>query len=99
MLRTIFRQAPRANFIGTRAIHEKGSQVPKTEANTGTHGKPKQTNITGDKGDGDMPHPQEYVDGIEPVSGEEASPEKKPTRSTGIKSGASNDTKNHFWHD
>lgn len=72
-----------------RSIHEKGSQVPKTEANSGTHAEPKQTNITGGKGDGDMPHPREYVDGIEPVSGEEASPEKEPTRSTGIKAGKS----------
>ncbi len=40
----------------------------------------------GPKGDGDMPHPKEYVDGLEPVKadGEEAS-QKEPTRSTGIK--------------
>lgn len=75
--------------ILTRHIHVDGSQVPKTEANTGkeTNKKPKETHRGGPKGDGDMPHPKEYVDGIEPVSGEEASPEKTPTRSTGIKSG------------
>lgn len=70
-------------------MHVEGLQVPKTGANTGkgTNKTPKETHRTGPKGDGDMPHPKEYVDGIEPVNGSENSPEKQPTRSTGIKSG------------
>lgn len=87
------------SVAGVRAIHGKtGSTVPKTEANTGAATKTKHTQTnqhnTGDKGDGDMPHPKEYVDGLEPApSGEVsagregASPTKKPTRSTGIKQG------------
>ena len=83
-----------------RLIHGKtGSTVPKTDANTGSATKTKHldTNAhnTGTKGDGDMPHPKEYVDGLEPVKNNgggqggkgEASPTKQPTRSTGIKQG------------
>lgn len=93
---TMLRSCLQTNVFGprplralARSIHVDGSQVPKTEANTGkgTNNVPKETHNTGPKGDGDMPHPKEYVDGIEPVNGDEQSPEKKPTRSTGIKSG------------
>lgn len=96
MLRTLFRSSHKTlSVLRTRAIHTNGAgEVPKTEANTGSHTTrtPQTTHRTGPKGDGDMPHPQEYVDGIEPVEGNSgseagASPEKQPTRSTGIKSG------------
>ena len=77
-------------ILSLSSIHTNGAgEVPKTKANTGsgTTDKPKVTHRTGPQGDGDMPHPQEYVDGIEPMSGSEQSPEKTPTRSTGIKTG------------
>ncbi|BFZ54353.1 hypothetical protein PYCC9005_001387 [Savitreella phatthalungensis] len=68
-----------------------GSRVTLTDANSGNgpHTKSKvRTQNTGTKGDGDMPHPTEYVDGLEPKKGpENASPTIKPTRSTGIKQG------------